>query len=213
MERLVSFIGLWILVGIAWLFSSHRRNMNWRLILSGILLQFVLGILILWTTPGRIFFDGARIFITQLISFSNAGSQMVFGENFKEHFFAFSVLPTIIFVTSVMAVLFYLGILQKVVNFMAHIMVKVMDVAGSESLAASANVFVGQTEAPLVIFPYIESMTKSELMALMVGGMATVAGGVMAAYTSFGADPGHLLSGSIMAAPASLVIAKILIPE
>jgi CNT family concentrative nucleoside transporter len=112
-----------------------------------------------------------------------------------------------------MSVLFYLGIIQKVVKAMAWVMVKVMDVAGSESLASAANVFVGQTEAPLVILPYIKTMTKSELMALMVGGMATVAGGVMAAYASMGADAGHLLAASIMSAPAALVIAKIMIPE
>ncbi len=213
MHQVISFIGLWILVALAWLMSSHKRRMNWRLILSGIGLQLLFGVLVLWTTPGRIFFDAAREFITRVISFSDAGAAMVFGEGFREHFFAFSVLPTIIFVSSMMSVFFYLGIIQKVVEAMARVMCKVMDVSGSESLAASANVFVGQTEAPLVIKPYIATMTNSELMALMVGGMATIAGGVMAAYVSFGADPGHLLAASLMAAPAALVIAKIMEPE
>ena len=138
---------------------------------------------------------------------------MLFGDNFREHFFAFSVLPTIIFISALMAVLFHWGIIQKVVGCMAWIMVRLMKVSGSESLAASANVFVGQTEAPLVVLPYIGTMTKSELMALMTGGMATVAGGVMVAYVSFGADPGHLIAASIMSAPAALVLAKIMIPE
>jgi CNT family concentrative nucleoside transporter len=213
MDRFISFLGLFVLVGLAWLMSNNKKKMNWRLIFSGIGLQIVFGMLILWTTPGRMFFDAARVFITKIISFSDSGSAMLFGEGFREHFFAFSVLPTIIFVSSVMSVLFYLGVMQKIVNLMSHIMVKVMDVSGSESLAASANVFVGQTEAPLVVLPYIGTMTRSELMAMMTGGMATIAGGVMAAYVSFGADPGHLLAASIMSAPAALVIAKIMIPE
>lgn len=213
MERLISALGLIVLVGMAWALSTHRKQMNKRLILNGVALQILLGILILWTTPGRWFFSLAKDFITRLVGFSDAGAKMVFGDGFQEHFVAFSVLPTIIFVSSIMAILFYLGVIQKVVKFMAWIMVKVMDVSGVESLAASANVFVGQTEAPLVIKPYIKSMTRSEIMAMMTGGMATVAGGVLAAYVSFGADAGHLLAASIMSAPASLVIAKIMIPE
>jgi CNT family concentrative nucleoside transporter len=213
MERLISFFGLFVLVGLAWLCSNNKKKMNWRLIFSGIGLQILFGVLILKTTPGLIFFETAKNFITKLVGFSNTGAAFIFGEGFREHFFAFSVLPTIIFVSSVMSVLFYLGIVQKVVNVMAHIMVKVMNVSGSESLAASANVFIGQTEAPLVILPYIGTMTRSELMALMTGGMATVAGGVMAAYVSYGANAGHLLCASIMSAPAALVLAKIMIPE
>lgn len=209
----VSFLGLLVLLMLAWLLSNNKRKMNIRLIISGVVLQLVLGVLILWTTPGKWFFSWAKIIITKIVSFSDAGAMVVFGEGFREHFFAFSVLPTIIFVSSVMAVLFHLGIMQKVVQAMAYVMVKVMDVSGSESLAASANVFVGQTEAPLVIKPYIKTMTQSEIMSLMTGGMATIAGGVMAAYVSFGADPGHLLAASLMSAPACLVIAKIMVPE
>lgn len=206
-------MGLGVMLGLAWLLSTNKKQMNWRLIASGVGLQLIFGLLVIRTEPGRYFFDGARVFITKIISFSDAGAAMIFGESFREHFFAFSVLPTIIFFSSLMSVLFHLGIVQRVVRGMAWAMVRVMDVSGSESLSAAANVFVGQTEAPLVIKPYIASMTKSELMAMMVGGMATVAGGVMAAYTSFGADPGHLLAASLMSAPASLVIAKILLPE
>jgi CNT family concentrative nucleoside transporter len=198
---------------LAWLLSADKRKMNWRLIISGIVLQFVLAIIILHTAPGQFIFDAVRIFITRLIGFSEAGSEFVFGTTFKEHFFAFSVLPTIIFVSSLMTVLFHLGVLQKIVEFMAKIMVYVMDTAGSESLATAANVFMGMAEAPLVIRPYIKTMTRSEIMALMTGGMATISGATLAAYTGFGADAGHLLTASIISAPAALVIAKIMVPE
>lgn len=198
---------------LAWCLSTNRKKLNLRLIASGIALQLIFGILVLKTAPGRWFFDQARIAIEKTISFSDAGALMLFGPSFRDHFFAFSVLPTIIFVSSIMSILFYLGVIQKIVNGMAWVMVRAMDVSGSESLANAVNVFVGQTEAPLVIKPYIESMTKSELHAIMLGGMANTAGGVMAAYTSFGADAGHLLACSVMSAPASLVIAKLIVPE
>ena len=213
MERFVSVIGLLVMMLIAWLISADKKKMNWRLIVSGVGLQIVFGLLILKTTPGEMFFEGTRAFVAAVIGFSDAGAAFLFGDGFREHFFAFSVLPTIIFVSSIMAVLFHLGIVQQIVKWMAKFMVWVMDVSGAESLAASANVFVGQTEAPLVIKPYLKTMTNSELMAMMTGGMATVAGGVMAAYASMGADAGHLLAASVMSAPASLVIAKIIIPE
>jgi len=213
MNRLISLLGLGVMIFLAWLLSADRRRMNMRLILSGVGLQFLLAIFILWTSPGRLVFSYARIFVTRALGFSDAGAQFVFGPGFKEHFFAFSVLPAIIFVSSLMAVLFHLGILQKVVEFMAKVMVYVMDVSGSESLAASANVFVGMAEAPLVIKPYIKTMTRSELMALMTGGMATISGATLAAYAGLGADAGHLLTASIISAPAALVIAKIMVPE
>ena len=213
MERFISVIGLLVMMLIAWLISADKKKMNWRLIVSGVGLQIVFGLLILKTTPGEMFFEGTREFVAAVIGFSDAGAAFLFGDGFREHFFAFSVLPTIIFVSSIMAVLFHLGIVQQIVKWMAKFMVWVMDVSGAESLAASANVFVGQTEAPLVIKPYLKTMTNSELMAMMTGGMATVAGGVMAAYASMGADAGHLLAASVMSAPASLVIAKIIIPE
>jgi CNT family concentrative nucleoside transporter len=182
-------------------------------VLSGLAIQLGLGILILWTSPGQAFFHAANEAINALMRFSDAGSQMVFGEGFREHFFAFSVLPTIVFFSSLMAILFHLGWIQKVVRAMAWIMVRLMNVSGSESVASAANVFVGQTEAALVIKPYISSMTRSEIMALMVGGMANVAGGVMAAYVSFGAQGGHLLAASLLTAPGSLLLAKVLLPE
>lgn len=213
MHRFVSLFGLVLMCVLAWAISTNRRKMNWRLIFTGIGLQFIFGVIVLKTGPGRWVFDQARIAIESTIGFSDEGAKMLFGEHFKDHFFAFSVLPTVIFFSSIMSILFYVGVIQKVVNGMSWLMVRVMDVSGSESLSNAINVFVGQTEAPLVIKPYIESMTKSELHAIMLGGMANTAGGVMAAYTSFGADAGHLLACSVMSAPASLVIAKIIVPE
>lgn len=213
MERCVSAIGLVVLLVIAWLMSENRRRMNWRLIASGLSLQFVLAVFLLRTPIGQSIFDAARGFVDRLVSFSDAGAEFVFGPNFRDHYLAFSVLPTIIFISSLTAIFFHLGVLQRVVKVMAWIMVRVMDTSGAESLSASADVYVGMTEAPLVIRPYLATMTRSELMAMMTTGMATVAGGVMAAYVRMGADAGHLLTASLLAAPASLVIAKIMVPE
>jgi len=198
---------------LAWSLSLNRRKLNVRLILSGVALQFIFALLILRTSAGRAVFNLARVVVAKVLSFSDAGATFIFGENFQEHFFAFSVLPTIIFVSAIMALLFHWGIMQRIVSVMALIMTKVMRVSGTESLAAAANVFVGQTEAPLVVKPYLKTMTSSEIMAMMTGGMATIAGGVMAAYVGMGADAGHLLAASIMSAPAALVIAKIILPE
>ena len=211
--RFVSLLGLAVMMVLAWVFSLNRRRMHWRLIISGVALQFVFALLILHTSAGRATFQLARLAVAKILSFSDTGAAFIFGDGFREHFFAFSVLPTIIFVSAVMALFFHWGVMQRIVSVMALIMEKVMRVSGSESLAAAANVFVGQTEAPLVIKPYLKTMTSSEIMAMMTGGMATIAGGVMAAYVGMGADAGHLLAASIMSAPASLVIAKIMLPE
>ncbi len=213
MERVVSLLGLGVILLLAWLFSENRWRLNFRLILSGLGLQFVIGTVLLWSAPGRAFFAGAREFVTRLVSFSDAGAEFVFGASFRDHYLAFSVLPTIIFIGASMAVLFHLGVMQWVVKAMAWVMVRVMDTSGTESLAAAAEVFVGMTESPLVIRPYLETMTRSELMAMMTAGMGTVAGGVLAAYVGMGIDAGHLMAASLMAAPASLVIAKIMVPE
>lgn len=213
MLRLVSLLGLVTMIVLAWLLSNNRKRMNLRLILSGVALQLVIGVLLLNTAPGLVVFEKARIVITNLLACSDEGARFVFGDGFREHYFAFSVLPTVIFFSSVTAVLFHLGVLQWVVKIMARVMVWVMDTSGAESLCAAANVFIGMTTAPLVVRPYLESMTRSELMAMMTGGMATVAGGTMAAYVGMGADPGHLMVASLMSAPSSLVIAKIMVPE
>ncbi|HOL30982.1 MAG TPA: nucleoside transporter C-terminal domain-containing protein [Anaerohalosphaeraceae bacterium] len=193
--------------------SSDKRRLNWRLIGSGIALQLILAALLLETEGGQWFFEQARAVVTKIIQFSDTGAEFVFGANFKEHFFAFSVLPTIVFMSSMMSVLFYLGVIQKIIQAMAKVMVYVMDVSGSESLANAANIFFGMAEAPLVIRPYLDTMTRSELMAMMTGGMATISGATLAAYVGFGADAGHLLTASIISAPAGLVIAKIMVPE
>lgn len=213
MERVISLLGLLVMMLLAWLWSSERSRINKRLIITGVLLQFVVGFVILRTTPGMWVFEFAREVADRIVEFSDRGAEFVFGEGFKEHLFAFSVLPIIIFMSSLMAVLYHLGVIQKVIEGMAWLMVRVMDVSGTESLAAAANVFFGQAESPLAVKPYLSTMTRSELMALMTGGMATIAGSVMGAYVVMGVDAGHLLSASLMSAPASLVIAKIMLPE
>lgn len=213
MERIVPFLGLFTLVCLAWLGSENRRRMNWRLIISGLLLQFFMALVLLRTTLGRAAFTAARSFIERLQFFVDQGSSFVFGPEWQHHQVAFKVLPVIIFVSSLTAVLFHLGILQWLVRLMARLMVWVMDVSGAESLAASANVYVGMTEAPLVVRPYLETMTRSELMAMMTAGMATIAGTVMAAYVTMGVDAGHIMTASLISAPAALVFAKIMVPE
>lgn len=220
MERLVSLLGLIVMMGFAWLLSENRKRMNWRLIGAGVGLQLLIGLILLRSTPGQQVFEYARLGITNMIRCSDEGAKFVFGSVFWDPTrfpggppFAITVLPTVIFFSALMAVLFYVGFLQWLVKMMAHVMVWVMDVSGAESLCAAANVFIGMTTAPLVVRPYLDSMTRSELMAMMTSGMATVAGGTMAAYASMGANPGHLLVASLMSAPASLVIAKIMVPE
>lgn len=213
MYRLISVLGLVAMGAAAWGLSEHRRKQNLRLIVSGIGLQLVLAVLILKTQAGQWLFDKIRIVVEGLVHCSNAGAAFVFGDHFTEHYFAFSVLPTIVFISCLMSVLFYLGVLQKIVEFMAQIMVWVMDVSGAESLVTAANIFIGMAEAPLVIRPYIKTMTRSEIMVMMTGGMATISGATLAAYAGMGADPGHLVTASIISAPAALVVAKMMVPE
>lgn len=213
MERIIPLLGLFALVCLAWLGSENRSRMNWRLIISGLLLQLFMALVLLRTTLGRAAFTAARSFIERLQFFVDQGSTFVFGPEWQHHQVAFKVLPVIIFVSSLTAVLFHLGILQWLVRLMARLMVWVMDVSGAESLAASANVYVGMTEAPLVVRPYLETMTRSELMAMMTAGMATIAGTVMAAYVTMGVDAGHIMTASLISAPAALVFAKIMVPE
>lgn len=217
MERGISVLGLFTMILIAYGLSTSRRHINWKTVLSGIFLQILFGLIILKTGFGRAVFEQARELFTGLLNFTNEGSSFIFGsltDVSKSGFiFAFMVLPTILFMSSLMSVLYYLGIMQWLIKLAAKIMVKVMGTSGAESLAAAANIFAGQTEAPLVIKPFIGAMTRSELMALMTGGMATVAGGVLAAYVGLGVDAGHLLAASVMSAPAALVCAKLMVPE
>lgn len=213
MPRLTSFLGLCVMLVLAWLLSENRKRIQARLIATGILFQLIFAILILKTNTGRVVFDAAKQFVNGVLACGEQGSTFLFGDGFKEHFFAFSVLPLIVFFACLTAILFHWGVIQKIVKLLAWSMVKVMDVSGSESLAAAGNVFLGHTEAPLLVRPYLATMTRSELMAMLTGGMATIAGSVMAAYVALGIDAGHLLAASIMSAPASLVIAKIMVPE
>jgi CNT family concentrative nucleoside transporter len=213
MLHLVPVLGLFVMLGIAWALSSNRSAIRWRPVAMGTALQIVFALIILKTEVGRSVFDFVGAGITRFLDFTDAGATFVFGERFKEFYFAFKVLPTIIFFSSFITVLYYFGILQKIVSVFAKVMMKTMGTSGAESLSASANIFVGQTEAPLLIKPYVGAMTKSELMAVMTGGFATVAGGVMAAYVGMGVSAKHLLAASVMSAPAALVMAKLMFPE
>jgi CNT family concentrative nucleoside transporter len=212
-ENFISFLGMIALLFFAWLLSNNKRIIPWRAVITGTLLQVAFGVLILRTPWGKSFFVWLTDAVTGFLDFSDAGARFVFGENFAEHLFAFKVLPTIIFFSSIITVAYYLGILQWVVKIFAKIMMKLMGTSGAESLASAVNVFVGQTEAPLLIRPYVPHLTQSELMAVMVGGYANIAGGVLAAYVSMGVDAGHLITSSVMSAPASLLMAKLAFPE
>lgn len=218
MERLISLVGLVAIMGIAYLMSTHRKSVNFRIIFWGLVLQFGFAALILKTPQGRWVFEKAGDAVASVLAYAQKGSAFLFGglvtdTNSFGFIFAFQVLPTIIFMSSIMAVLYHLGIMQAIVNVIAKVMVKVMGTSGAESLSAAGNIFVGQTEAPLLIKPYVKDMTRSELMAIMTGGMATVAGGVMAGYIGMGIPAKHLIAASVMAAPAGLLLAKIMVPE
>ncbi len=251
MEFLISLLrgigGLIILLGIAFLFSNNKRRINWRLVGTGIFIQVLFAILIIHSETLRSWFfilgwpkdavNWLGTAIVSLLGFTTEGSKFVFGKLANSYgpdslgfYFAFQVLPTIIFVSALTSLLYYLGILQLVVKGMAWVMAKLLGTSGAESLSNTANIFVGQTEAPLLIRPYIEKMTNSELLTIMIGGMATIAGGVMASYIQMLGQTFaevykisiqeaqikfavQLLAASTMAAPASLVVGKILFPE
>jgi len=218
--------GLAVLVSVAFAFSAQKKSVDWTQVGAGVGLQIVFAVIVILVPGGREFFNAiSRVFV-KVIDFAMVGSEFVFGDLAKAtdfgFIFAFQVLPTIIFFASLMAVLYHIGLMQKIVQGMAWVMLKVLRVSGSESLSVAANVFIGQTEAPLVVRPYIAKMTESELFTMMVGGMATIAGAVLAAYIAMlgGTDEAqrlfyarHLLAASVMAAPATIVIAKLLRPE
>ena len=213
MERLISLFGLVVMIALVFAMSADRRKVDRRLVVAGVGLQFLLALLVLKTGPGQVLFGYIGAFFTALLNYVDAGSSFVFGDAFGEHFFAFKVLPTIIFFAALMGVLYHLGLVQYVVMAFAWVMQRTLRTSGAESLAAAANIFVGQTEAPLVVRPYVASMTRSELMALMVGGFATIAGGVLAAFVGLGIDAGHLVAASVISAPAALLVAKVMQPE
>ena len=213
MNRLISILGIFVFVGISYALSVNRRAIRWVPVVWGIALQLIFGVLILKTQPGFAVFKFLGDVVNQFLNYSDAGAKFVFGDSFEQHYIAFKVLPTIVFFSSFITILYHYGILQRIVQVIATVMIKTMKTSGSESLSAAANIFVGQTEAPLLIKPYVETMTRSELHAIMTGGFATIAGGVMAAYISFGVSAEHLIAASVMSAPAALAISKILYPE
>jgi concentrative nucleoside transporter, CNT family len=241
--RLVSLLGMLALLGIAWLLSTNRRAIPWRIVAWGIGLQLVFALLILKTPLGEAVFAAVNNAVVALLGFTIEGAQFLFGNLVWNNvpiglgepgnapitaapgtvaqtgaFFAFNVLPTIVFFSSLMTLLYYFGVMQWVVKGFAWIMIRTMRTSGAETLSAAGNIFLGQTEAPLLIKPFVARMTMSELMAVMTGGFATVAGGVMAAYVGmlvfyFPDIAGHLLAASVMSAPAALVFAKMMVPE
>ncbi len=220
-------LGMVFLLLICFLLSSSRRNINWRLVLTGLALQIVFAVLVLKVDFVATGFDWISDKVVKFLNFSEKGAEFLFGglvtdQDTFGYIFAFKVLPTIVFFSAFTSLLYYLGILQKIVKGFAWVMSKTMHLSGAESLAAAANIFIGQTEAPLVVKPYLDKMTKSEMLCLMVGGMATIAGGVLAAFIAFlGGESDaekvifakHLLTASIMSAPAAIIIAKMLYPE
>ncbi len=225
-HQLVSACGVFTMIGIGWLFSKNRKAINWRTIAWATALQVIFALLVLKTPPGRWFFTGANSAASGLIGFQEEGAKFVFGSlavppgeaGSMGFFFAFQVLTSIVFLASLMSILYYLGILQRIVLFFSRIMTYTCGTSGAETLNAAAVPFLGQTEAPLMIQPYIEAMTESELLCLMVAGMATIASGVMVVYAAmlkpfFPDSAGQILAACMMEAPAALLMAKLLIPE
>lgn len=222
MENVAAVLGLFVFTLIAFLFSTNKKAINWKTIAWAFGLQVIFAVLILKTSVGITVFDWLNDIVLKVLAFQQAGAEMVFGNLAKSeslgYIFAFQVLPTIIFFSALISLLYYLGIMQWVVYAFAVIIGKTCKLSGAESLSAAANIFVGQTEAPLLIKPYVEKMTKSELMCVMTGGMATVAGGVMMAYVTMLKDTvpgiaGHLIAASMMGAPAGVMFSKLLVPE
>lgn len=215
-SRIACVIGLLALVLFAWIVSTDRRRFPWRIVSGGLALQLVLAFLILRTSWGRETFNAMGMFFNRILEFVGKGSGFLFnsgGDGSLLQTFAFGVLPTVIFFSALMSVLYHIGLMQRIVWLMAWVMRFSLGTSGAETLAASANVFVGHTEAPLVVKPYLATMTRSELNALMTGGFATVTGGLLGAYAGMGIDIRHLLTASVISAPAALLIAKVLVPE
>lgn len=220
------FFGIALLVGIAWIFSVNRKGISWKFVAGGLGIQFLVALGVLMVRPVQMFFEiCGRMFVT-VMDFSRSGAQFLFGPlldvNRFGSIFAFQILPTIIFFSALTGLLFYLGIIQKVVTFLAWLLSKAFKISGAESLTVAGNIFLGQIEAPMMVKGYLEKMNRSEILLVMVAGMATIAGGVMAVYIGFlgGNDPvqrllfsKHLLAASVMAAPGAVVIAKILFPQ
>ncbi len=216
--RLVGLFGIVAILGIGVALSSNRRAISWRVVGWGVGLQAAFAVFVLRVPVGQRIFQALGRFVTAILGFSYVGSQFVFGEVGKQHsslgvIFAFQVLPAIIFVSALFAIMYYLGIMQLVVRVFAVVMNKVMGASGAESLNVAASIFMGQTEAPLTIRPFLPRMTRSELMTVMTAGMAHVSGSIMAAYIAFGIEARHLLTAVIMTAPGTIMMAKIMEPE
>jgi CNT family concentrative nucleoside transporter len=223
--KLISLLGIVSFLGLAWGMSSNRRQIPWRVVAWGMGLQLIIGLVVFRTPLGQGLFEAANVAIEKLNEFAGEGARLVFGvlaekESMENVFgpgkgviFVIVIPATIIFVSALSSLLYHWRVLPWVVTGIAWVMRRTMRTSGSETLATAANVFMGQTEAPLVVKPYLGGMTSSELMALMVGGMATIAGGVAAAYALMGISAGHLLTASILSAPGTLVIAKLMFPE
>jgi len=218
MGRFTGILGLLTMLGLAFAFSTNRRAIRIKTVAWGLGLQVAFAVFVLRAEVGRIMFQKAGDAVNRLLSYSFAGSQFVFGELGKPgshlgFYFAFQVLPTIIFIAAFFAVLYHYGIMQFIIKQAARVMTRFMGASGAESLNVAASIFMGQTEAPLTIRPFLPDLTRSELMTVMTSGMAHVSGGIMAAYIAFGIEPKHLLSAVIMTAPGTMVMAKMLVPE
>jgi CNT family concentrative nucleoside transporter len=218
MGRFVGLLGLGSMLGLAYLFSTQRKEIRLKTVLWGLGLQISFAFFVLRFDIGRKIFQGAGAAVNRLLSFSYVGSEFVFGEIGKKtslfgFSFAFQVLPTIIFIAAFFAVLYHIGVMQLIIRAAAWVMTRVMGASGAESLNVAASIFMGQTEAPLTIRPFLNKLTKSELMCVMTSGMAHVSGGIMAAYIMFGIDAKALLSAVIMTAPGTILVSKMLVPE
>ena len=221
MERLLSLVGLVVILGIAYLLSTDRKAIRGKTVFWGLTLQLVFALFVLKTSVGQGVFAWLGAKINRLLQFSFVGSQFLFGKlgmpggggDNIGFIFAFQVLPTIVFIAALFAILYYLGVMQVVVKLFAQVMTRLMGASGAESLNVAASIFMGQTEAPLTIRPYHNKMTQSELMCVMTSGMAHISGGIMGAYIAFGVEAKHLLAAVIMTAPGTILLAKILVPE
>jgi len=220
MERLLSLVGLVVIMGIAYLLSTNRRAIRGKTVFWGLTLQLAFALFVLKTAAGQTVFAWAGAKVNRLLQFSFVGSEFVFGKlglrgggDNIGFVFAFQVLPTIIFIAALFAILYYLGIMQVVVKLFAQVMTRLMGASGAESLNVAASIFMGQTEAPLTIRPYLNKMTQSELMCVMTSGMAHISGGIMGAYIAFGVEAKHLLAAVIMTAPGTILLAKMMVPE
>ena len=218
MGRFTGILGLLVMLGLAYAFSTNRRAIRLKTVAWGLGLQFAFAVFVLKVEAGRRVFQKAGDVVNHLLGYAFAGSSFVFGDLGKQgshlgFYFAFQVLPTIIFIAAFFAVLYHYGVMQFIIKIAAWVMTRVMGASGAESLNVAASIFMGQTEAPLTIRPFLPDLTRSELMTVMTSGMAHVSGGIMAAYIAFGIEPKHLLSAVIMTAPGTLLMAKMLVPE